>query len=96
MKVYISGKITDDPSFQRKFNDAEMKLTECKGIEVINPARIGSVLPSLTHDEYMKISFSLIDMADAVLFLDDWRESCGASQEMGYSIAKGKEIWLTK
>lgn len=93
MKIYIAGKITNDPNFQRKFADAERKLTE-QNVEVINPAKISSALPQLTHREYMSISFILIDTADAVAFLPDWEESCGASQEMGYAIARGKEIYF--
>ena len=96
MRIYIAGKITNDPNYQRKFADAERKLLEWKTVDVINPAKIGATLPELRHEEYMKISFALIDMADTVLFLDGWEESCGASQEMGYAIATGKEIWLTK
>ena len=94
MRIYIAGKITGDPNYKRKFTDAEMKLTD-RDIEVINAAKVLCNLPeSFSHDEYMAISFKLIDTSDAVLFLDDWFESPGANQEMGYAIAKGKDIYF--
>lgn len=95
MRIYIAGKITDDPNYKRKFAEAERALKEHPDIEVINPAKVSENLPeSYTHKEYMAISYALIDSSDAVMFLKDWEESCGASQEMGYCIAKGKEIYL--
>lgn len=95
MRIYIAGKITNDPNYKRKFADAEMRLLENNAIEVINPAKVLSNLPeSFTHEEYMAISFKLIDSSDAVVFLKDWFESPGANQEMGYAIAKEKTIYF--
>ena len=44
MRVYISGPITKDKGYYQKFLNAEHKLKEA-GCEVINPARIGKILP---------------------------------------------------
>lgn len=82
----------------QKFVNVERYLLEnYSDCEVINPAMINSFLPkSTTHDEYMKMSFTMLDMADAIFMLADWRNSCGASQEYGYAMAKDKIILFEK
>lgn len=91
MKVYISGKITGYPEAKKRFEDAEIQL-QLQGHQTINPHQIGSMLPELLHSEYMEVSFALIDAAEAVFFLSNWKESPGACMEYGYTKAKGKKI----
>lgn len=98
MKIYISGGITNFPNFMERFAEAEKRLRNAyPKAEVINPALVNSNLPkSTTHEQYMKMSFLMLDMADYVYMLNNWRESCGASQEYGYALAKGKVIMFEK
>lgn len=97
-KIYISGAISDCPDFMERFKAAERFLKEVfPDAEIINPALVNGFMPaSTTHEEYMKISFVLLDMADTMYMLDNWRTSCGASQELGYGIAKDKHILFEK
>lgn len=87
--VFISGKITGDPAYRKKFERAQRKL-EAAGFIVMSP----SVLPprGFTHESYLKISCAMLDACDAVYFLPDWRESDGAVREFGRTVAQGKEI----
>ena len=79
-KVYIAGKITGDENYRLKFLKASQYL-ERDGHVVISPA----VLPeNLTPADYMRICFSMIDCADAVAFLPDWKQSAGARLEHQY------------
>jgi hypothetical protein len=88
VKVYIAGKITGNPDYKQQFAEAEKKLRE-KGHTTMNPA----VLPDgFEHQEYMKICFSMIDVCDAVFFLDNWRDSIGANMEIEYAFAQNKGI----
>ena len=98
MKIYISGGITNVPNFMERFAEAEKRLRNAyPKAEVINPALVNSNLPkSTTHEQYMKMSFLMLDMAYYVYMLNNWRESCGASQEYGYALAKGKVIMFEK
>lgn len=98
MKIYISGGITNVPNFMERFAEAEKMLRNAyPKAEVINPALVNSNLPkSTTHEQYMKMSFLMLDMADYVYMLNNWRESCGASQEYGYALAKDKVIMFEK
>lgn len=94
MKIYIAGKITGNNKAAEQFEKAEVKL-RLEGHETINPFEIGNqCLPALTHEEYMHISFALIDVADAAYFLSNWRESPGACMEYGYTIAKRKAVYF--
>lgn len=92
MVVYISGPITGHPDYKERFNEAA-EILERRGYGVINPASMDLVLhKNATHSDFMRISFELLDMADAILMLPGWRNSCGASQEYGYAVAKKKII----
>ena len=94
MKIYISGAITNNPNYKDDFERAEDYLQrEYPNAEIINPALVNSNLPkSTTHEEYMRMSFCMLDMADAIYMIKGWEKSCGASQEYGYALAKGKTI----
>ncbi|SNS22569.1 protein of unknown function [Anaerovirgula multivorans] len=88
MKIYIAGKITKCLNFKAKFGAAEEKLC-AEGHIVMNPA----VLPGrFDFDDYMHICYAMIDVCDAVYFLDNWQDSRGAKLEMEYSIASGKMV----
>lgn len=78
--VFLSGKITGDPSYRAKFNDAKRRL-ENKGHIVLNPAWMPA---GLFNSDYMRICCAMIDVADVVVFLPDWEESPGARLERQY------------
>ena len=90
MKIYISGAITNNTNYKEEFERAEDYLQrEYPNDEIINPALVNSFLPkSTSHKEYMRMSFCMLDMADAIFMIDGWEKSCGASQEYGYALAK--------
>ena len=90
MKIYISGAITNNPNYKEDFERAEDYLQrEYPNDEIINPALVNSFLPkSTSHKEYMRMSFCMLDMADAIFMIDGWEKSCGANRELGYALAK--------
>ena len=45
-----------------------------------------------THEDYMKISFGLLEMCRTRWMLGGGENSCGACQEYGYALAKGYSI----
>jgi len=86
MKIYLAGKITNDPNYRRKF-DKEASLLKSNGHIVLNPA----ILPKgMAHHEYMHICFAMIDVADYLCFLPDWKDSKGAVMEYEYAQQNGK------
>lgn len=92
MRIYISGAITGTNDFMERFKAAEDRLT-AEGMSVINPAHANSYMPKdTTYEEYMKVSFCLLDMCDTIYMLNGWEKSCGANREYGYALAKDKTI----
>lgn len=90
MKIYIAGKITGDAGYSRKFAAAEKRLKE-QGHIVLNPA----LLPEgMTPEDYMRICFAMIDVAEAVLFLPDYLDSAGAMVEHTYCRYIAKKVIL--
>ena len=90
MKIYISGAITNNQNYKEDFERAEDYLQrEYPSADIINPALVNSFLPkSTTYEEYMRMSFCMLDMADAIYMLKTWNKSCGANRELGYAMAK--------
>ena len=87
-KIYIAGKITGDPDYKAKFN-AAAEAYKKKGYTVLNP----SWMPEgMQKADYMRICFAMIDTADVVAFLPDFKQSAGAEVEYAYCCYIDKNI----
>jgi len=86
LKVYIAGKITDNPDYKSQFAAAETMLRD-KGFIPVSPAVLP---PGLEHHEYMTICFSMIDVCDGVYLLGNWKDSIGARMEKAYAFQHTK------
>ena len=92
MKIYISGAISNTDNYMERFAKAEKGLTE-NGYSAINPAKVNAQLPEDTsYEEYMKMSFCMLDICDGVYFINGWEDSKGCLMEYGFSIKKGIDI----
>lgn len=78
MKVYISGKVTGNPSFRADFAKAENKLKECNWTPV-NP--VAGVEEGDTHENYMRRDLKILLDCDAIYLMRDWENSKGAKLE---------------
>ena len=94
MRIYISGKITNNENYKDDFARAVKMLgTENTKDLIVNPAALSDVLLGNTrHEDYMQVCFTLLDTCDCIFLLDNWEESKGANQEYGYAKAKGLTI----
>lgn len=88
--VYLAGKITGDPGYREKFARYEAMLQKFSGVAVLNPAHAPL---GLRPEDYMRIAFAQIEVANVVCFLPDFRQSMGAALEMQYCRYIGKR-WL--
>ena len=80
MKIYIAGKITGDPEYRRKFACAARQVEEFGHI-ALNPAELPE---GMTPEEYMRICFAMLDVADEMWYLADAADSPGAFLEVQY------------
>lgn len=95
IRFYIAGRISgrnmNDYVYQFWRMERMLQIeADYKGIEieVFNP-----VTRFMEGSYNEKECFKQIDKADAVIFLDGWKESRVANMEYGYAVAKGKEIY---
>lgn len=91
-KIYISGKITGTDDYMQRFEQAEKELHELyPEASVINPAKVNAALPKdTTYEQYMEMSFTMLEMCDAIYFMKGWEESNGAVREA----AKASELGI--
>lgn len=89
MIIYISGAIKNSKKpYRRKFQEAHSHL-EALGYSVLDP----SVLPSdMPPTKYMPICMAMLEQADAIYMLSDFRESDGAMLELDYATYQGKKV----
>lgn len=94
LRFYISGQITDNPSYKDDFERAEDYLQkEYPEAEIINPVLVNSFLPKSTeYEDYMRMSMVMLDMCSHIYFIKGWQDSKGANWEMGYALASGKNM----
>lgn len=93
-RVYISGKINGTTDFMERFARAEEKL-KSEGYAVLNPTYANSYMPEdTTWEECMKVSITLLSMADAIYMLNGWEDSKGACFEYEYAKAFDKTIMI--
>jgi len=87
-KVYISGKMTGLSAEEifKNFNSVESVLVENNN-GVMNPAITWHLLsPSkFNANEYLNISYAMMDVCDIVVVLPDWKTSSGAKKELSYA-----------
>ena len=96
MKIYISGAITGTDDYMERFAKAEKELTE-QGYLVVNPAKVNAQLPEGTsYEEYMKMSFCMLDMCESIYMIKGWKKSCGANRELCYAMVKDMIIMFEK
>lgn len=93
-RIYISGAITGTTDYMERFSMIESKLLGL-GYEVVNPSTILSHIPTTsTHDEYMHISYALMDICDTICMMDGWESSIGAKLEYDYAIKHDMNFYI--
>ena len=89
MKYYLSGAVSGDSDFRKKFNEAEKFLVE-HNHKVVNPVK-GEV-DGKEWSYYLKKDIKKLLGCDAIILLNDWEKSKGArlekhiAEELGYEV----------
>lgn len=95
-RIYLSGPITGIKNYLLNFLRAENTIRahkKFKRCDVINPARLGNVLPYGTHKEYMELCYALVGMSDKMVMLKGWQRSKGAKLEKKMAEEMDMEIY---
>ena len=87
--LYIAGQIKGIRNYRERFDAAE-RAAKNYGWAVLNPAKLPKGLP---HDRYMPVCLQMVNAADAVLLLDGWEQSTGATIEKLFAEYQGKKIY---
>ena len=97
MRIYISGKITglNAEVSQQYFQQVEDLLTNAGHI-ALNPWKILPFHPDLTWHDYMAEDAKAIIHCDAIIMLENWRESKGAKVEHSLAESLGLKMFYMK
>lgn len=89
--VYIAGPMTGIEDYNRRaFYKAHFAIGfYCKG--VLNPASLPTTLAD--HGMYMAICLPMVDAADALILLEGWENSRGATTEKERADARGIPVY---
>lgn len=88
MIAYLAGSISNNKKYLYDFADAETVFKHL-GYTVLSPTHTPL---GLTWEDYMRIDEVLLDIADTVVFLDNWKRSKGAKIEHEWATKKHKKI----
>lgn len=91
MRVYISGRMTGLPLYNRQAFDAAAADLRGRGFQVISPAELNSDGASWAEMLGREIVL-LVDRADAIVLLPDWQQSRGARLESFAAFLTHKSI----
>ncbi len=81
-RIYISGKITNNPHYFKEFMAAERHLIRKGYDSIVNPARIGLQFPAdYSHPDYMKVCLAALETCEAIYLLSNYKNSIGALLE---------------
>lgn len=88
--IYIAGPISGIPGcFARPFNETAEKLRQ-KGWQVLNPVDLPK---GWSESAYMDVCLAYVRNCNAVLMLDGWENSTGATCERALAIKCCKDVF---
>lgn len=90
-KIYISGKITGDDNFKRKFEKAAMNchLSGWERNEILNPCELPV---QESWQDYMIMDIKELFECSHIFMLQDWKQSKGARIEHAIALETGLTI----
>lgn len=95
--VYISGKISGLKPLQAQgaFKTAANVLAVHYNFNpkyIINPLDLDAILPAFQPEQFLRLDLVLVEMADYIYMLKNWRDSDGAKAELAHAKKLNKKI----
>lgn len=88
--VYISGAISSDPDYKRKFERASRSIRIAGAKNCLNPATLPDNLGD--YEAYMEHCLLMVRRADMLVMLPCWTASPGAQAERAYALSLRREV----
>ena len=90
--IYISGGISNDPNYKKKFKKAERVLrSRFPSTDIFNPADV-SLPDCCGWEDYEEIYLKFLIRSNTIFLLDDWYKSKNALIEHQYAKVKNLTI----
>jgi len=90
MKLYLSGAVSNNPDYKKKFAENEAKL-KAAGYEAVNPCN----LPGVNNGEWLDkeiVCLCAIKTVDALALIPDGNDSVGRCIEHEVAYKTGKRV----
>ena len=98
--IYLSGPMTGEGSYQRKFVEAADQLLEIdEDLIIINPATMAQIGKDIDkrgpdYRRLLEMDKQLIANSDAICLLPGWENSSGCREEIQTAIDELKDIFV--
>ena len=93
MRIYLSGKITDNKNYLDDFEKAREEVLKIyPAAEIVNPALISIAYPNGSWNDYMAICKIMLNRCHIICMLPNWRNSKGAIKERMWATGRQKRI----